>query len=89
MTIPIICLIVKKNKQLGMAICGGLIAVCTALTFYVCYKHNVYWLNWNDQSMNVYYYTKSYLRGNVYYMGCLVSYMTMRGHKSNKKKPKK
>lgn len=29
--------------------------------------------------MNKYYYPKSWLRGNVYYMGCLMSYMTMRG----------
>lgn len=36
--------------------------------------------------MNVYYYAKSYLRGNIYYMGCLVSYMTMKGKRRPKKK---
>jgi peptidoglycan/LPS O-acetylase OafA/YrhL len=89
LTIPIICLICKKNRQLGIYVCSALIAACTIGTIVVCYVKDLYWLNWNDQSMNVYYYAKSYLRGSVYYMGCLISYLTMRGSRGGGKKKKK
>lgn len=85
MTIPLLCLIIKKNKKLGTIICGSLIGICTLATIIVCYARNLWFLNWNDQSMNEYYYAKSYLRGNIYYMGCLVSYMTMKGPRRPKK----
>jgi len=76
---------VKKNKKLGTIISGSLVALCTIATIIVCYAKDIYFVNWNDQSMNVYYYAKSYLRGNIYYMGCMVSYMTMKGPRRPKK----
>lgn len=66
---------------------GSFIGICTIWTIIVCYYKKIYFLNWNDDSMNRFYYAKSYLRGNIYYMGCLVSYMTMRGPK--RKKPER
>lgn len=79
MTIPIICLIVRNNKKLGIMVCSALIAITTILTIIICLVKNIHFLNWDDQKMNEFYYPKSYLRGNVYYMGCLMSYLTMRG----------
>lgn len=60
---------------------SSLAGLCTVLTIVVCYWKKIYWINYNDGSMNVYYYAKSYLRGNVYYLGCLVAYVTMRDKK--------
>jgi hypothetical protein len=80
-------LVCKKNKKLGTLICSSLIVLCTIGTIIVCYVKDIHFLNWNDNSMNEYYYAKSYLRGNIYYTGCLVSYMTMRGPKRKKPEP--
>lgn len=92
-TIPLIVLIVRKNKKAGIALSTSLIALCTLLTIIVCYVKDIYWINFNDGSMNKFYYAKSYLRGNVYYIGSLVAYLTMRGGKKKKgkksNKPKK
>jgi hypothetical protein len=79
MCVPIICLIVKTNKKLGVLITGSLAGICTIWTIIVVYKDKVHFLNYDDNSINKYYYPKFYLRGNTYFLGCLMSYMTMKG----------
>jgi peptidoglycan/LPS O-acetylase OafA/YrhL len=86
-TMPIVCFIAKKNKKIGIIVTSSLVFLTTVLTIWVCYKDNVWYLNYNDGSLNVHYYAKSYLRGVIYYLGSLVAYVTMRGPK--RKKPKK
>lgn len=87
LTIPLICLLVKNNKKLGIMLTGSLAGICTILTIIVVFVDKVHFLNYDDGSVNVYYYAKFYLRGNVYYLGCLMSYMTMRGPQRKPKTP--
>lgn len=97
-TMPILIMIVRNKRRVGIAITTALVALCTILTVVVCYQKDLYWLNYYDNSMQKFYYSKSYLRGNIYYMGSLVAYLTMKGGKGKKgkkgkkkeeKKPKK
>jgi hypothetical protein len=79
MTIPIICLIVKNNKKLGTIICASLAGASAIITIIVIYHYKMKWLNYDNKTMYKYYYAKSYCRGVVYYLGCLMSYMIMKG----------
>lgn len=63
---------------------SSLIGICTVLTIIICYVKKIHFLNWDDNSMNVHYYAKSYLRGNIYYFGGLFYYLTMRGPRRKK-----
>lgn len=85
-TIPIICLIVKKNKMMGIIICSALVFICTAATIFVCWWYKLQWMNYDNADMYIHYYPKSYLRGNVYYLGCLFCYATMPGGKKGGQK---
>lgn len=79
MTVPVICLLVKNNRKLGIMLTGSLAGICTILTIIIVFVDKVHFLNFDNNSINVYYYAKFYLRGNVYYLGCLMSYLTMKG----------
>lgn len=92
LTVPLIVLIVNGKKKAGIALSSSLALLCTALTIIVCYWKNLHWLNYDDGKMNQYYYAKSYLRGNLYYLGCLVAYITSKdkgAKKKHKKAPKR
>jgi len=87
MTIPLICLLVKNNKKLGIMLTGSLAGICTILTVIMVFVDKIHFLNFDNNSINQYYYAKFYLRGNVYYLGCLMSYFTMRGPQRKPKAP--
>ena len=69
--------IAHKSNKIGLILCSALSAFCTGLTIYICYKDSIPWLNYNAPSkMNDLYYSKSYLRGNIYYLGAIFCYAT-------------
>lgn len=77
-TIPIILIVSKGNKYIGMGLCAFLAVVSLVWTFITCFKDNVTYINLFDpnQTWSTYYYASAPQRSVVYYMGAIFAYLT-------------
>lgn len=78
LTIPIILIVSKGNKKIGMALCAFCGLVSLVWTFIVGYKDNVTYINLFDpnQTWSTYYYTSAPQRSVIYYIGAIFAYLT-------------
>ena len=94
-TIPLILIIAtffgRKRKQAALGICIFLTAASLGYTIYVCFHHDIKYLNpWDPaNTMNTYYYADVLQRSSIYYVGCIFAFMTTKDKESQKKGPGK